>query len=383
MGILSKQPFRAGCAAGAVKPLLLQAVACGLLAVVLPSLSAAQQAAFGPGLTRGRVVEVVPVTAIVDGDVEPAPSWAWGFADYAQRFWDRTSGGRSDLRFRTAEPVEWRRCADCRLDPFDPAALRPWIVQLDVRYRRSTDPPDAYLLIAAPGAVSGAGFYLPGRWLIAETGALGYDLLVATGPQAALHEIGHFLGFPDWYDPHSDRNERALTLMGWIADPVAPLDPVLRVRRGWAEVRDVQPTESRPERRTIYPEDVLRVPFASGGVWFGLQPLPGVVDDEGWMFEIDWYGRDGTFERLYEVLIGPDEARLGEVPLTVEGGALTVEWRFIPDQPRVTMTLRWRPPDLVQQPPSGGCAAGTAAPDGAVWWAAALLVLLGWRRARV
>ena len=234
----------------------------------------------------------------------------------------------------------------------------------------------------ASGAVSGAGFYLPARWLIAETGALGYDLLVATGPQAALHEIGHFQGFPDWYDPHSDRNERALTLMGWIADPVAPLDPVLRARQGWAEVRDVKPTPAEPARRTIYPEDVLRVPFDEGAVWFGLQPLPGLVDDEGWMFEIDWYGRDGTFERLHEVLIGPDEARLGEVPLTVEGGLLTVEWRFIPDRPRVTMTLRWRPPDLVAQPRGGGCSAGGGVPADVTLWLILLAMVFGWRRAR-
>lgn len=369
------------------KNLLWQVVAAWVVLAMGFALEA--KAVFAQNGDDGPVIEVVPILATEQWtgftDAVDASEWMMAFPAYAQRFWDDTSNRRLAIQFRLGVPIRWQRCADCRVSAFDEGTLAPWILQLAQRQQRPSGVlPRAYLLLLPKGGIVGAGFYIPEKMIAAHFGVTGFDMMVASGPQAALHEVGHFLGLPDRYDPHGSGG-RVLTLMGWIDDPVAPLDPVLRAARGWAAVRHVR-LGSDPETKTLYPEDVIKISVGQGAIWLGLQPIPGPSEPSGWLFEVDWTRSVNEFERVAERLLARSELDRGQSEVVSTEAVVELNWRFIPEPARLQVSMRQRAlPNLVttKQIGCGVVFTGTAA-----WGVLVLMVVIGWvvlcwRRQRV
>lgn len=337
-------------------------------------------AAVWPGVTRalverdaGRII-VVPI--VQDG--APAPGdWRNDFAEWAGAVWSAMTRGQVDLRLDTAPPIRQWPCSGCRIDPFDMRSLRPWVDLLVDRHRRAAVPPDAWLLLLPPDTLVGDGVFLPARWLGAALGEDAFDLLIADGPVPAMHELGHFLGLPDRYDPHGQPWSGELTLMGWTDEPLAPPDPILLAARGWAELRAVPPPAG-PFRKTLQPGQVLRVAMPDGDLWLALSALPGRDGPAGWIFEVDRGAiAPPWFERVTESLYGVRQPGVGALRLPLGGeNRADLGWQFIPSPPRLVLDLI--PVGDWASAPLAGC--GTR-PDGA--WSPVLATLLAIAVARV
>lgn len=289
-------------------------------------------------------IEVVPVR-VVEGDAAPAApqTWMYEFPAYAMQFWREASGGRVVPQLSLGPGVVWVRCPDCRLTPFDRRDLEPWLQELDYRAQRD-DGAAAYLLLFPKGSLEGAGFFLPEAWLSGAYGFDGFAVLAADGPQAALHELGHWLGLPDRYKPHDRDGTTALTLMGWIDEPVAPLDPVLRVRQGWAVHAVTEPGE-RPQTVHLGVDNVIELRLHEGSIWLGLQPIPGRDGANGYLFEVDATDARGRFERLDEALLSAATPEAGIATMPVFARDLIVAWSFRPDARVLTATYTLVPAD--------------------------------------
>ncbi len=308
-------------------PFLLLLVAFALIAGTRPAFALDQRDA-------GRIV-VVPVA--LDG-VAAATDWRSGFADWAGPVWADMTRGHVDLQLDLAAPLRQWPCPGCRFDPLDPRILRPWVEALLDRHRRLSPPPDAWLLLFPPGTIEGAGAFLPARWLGGALGIDAFDLLLADGPVSAMHEIGHFLGLPDRYDPHGQPDTGALTLMGWAAEPLTPPDPLLRAARGWTEIRSVPPPIG-PFRKTLHPGETLRIPLPDSDLWLALSGLPGADGPAGWLVEIDRGTLDSEdYVRLVATLYGLREPGVGSASVELDGNSrLDLRWQFIPSPPRLLL----------------------------------------------
>jgi hypothetical protein len=282
----------------------------------------------------GRII-VVPVAL---DDHTATADWRSEFADWAGPVWADMTRGHVDLELDLAAPLRQWPCSGCRFDPFDTRILRPWVEALLDRHRRLTAPPDAWLLLFPPGTIEGAGAFLPARWLGGALGIDAFDLLLADGPVSAMHEIGHFLGLPDRYDPHRQPDAGALTLMGWTAEPLTPPDPLLRAARGWTELRAMPPPIG-PFRKTLHPGETLRVPLSAADLWVALSSVPGAAGPDGWLVEID-RGTLGTedYHRLAATLYGLREPGVGSTTVELDGDdRLDLRWQFIPSPPRLLL----------------------------------------------
>jgi hypothetical protein len=309
-----------------------------------------------PDRDRPLVIEVVPVIAVADG--EPAgralPDWIDGFPAWAQSFWRQTSGGAVALEVRMSEPIPWRRCPTCLVDPQDHETMLPWLATASDRWGRSQQSTDAYLFLLPPGTLPGAGFYLPPEWIVAQFGLPGFTAMAADSPQAALHEMGHALGLVDRYDPHAAYGRRVLTLMGWINDPIAPLDPEQRAQQGWAPVETWILTEASSRR--ITPDTVLRIEVPGATLWASLQPIPTSTRPGGWLLEINLGNR---FERLFQRLLGPNESAVGTWTWGAERGELRLAWTFSPDPADLILRGEFVAASTMAAAPPSGCALAT------------------------
>jgi len=308
--------------------------------LVLVTAVAATAVATVDAVADETLVGVVPV--VDRAHFVPAP-WMLQFADYAERYWAQTSQGQLDLVFHTMPPQTRRASQRERLSAFDRTAVGTWVDRL-ARLREHVDPPpDLWLLLFPRRSLVGAGFYLPQDWVLAEYGLSTVPILGADRPQAALHEIGHWLGVPDRDQPHSTTGATVLTLMGRTGEPAAPLDAVARTDRGWATVRRIDADQEPSITASVLPTDVLLLAVGRQELFIGLQPLRGLEHPVGWLIEVDRRAPDLPFQRMFDRLLGPREPDTGRTAMLVDGRQVVFQWQFVPEPPRLLVDVEVAP----------------------------------------